>query len=230
MRDSSRMQPLRRTTMKEPRKYAILITAVLCVLSLSFLCASPSQAEEIHAQSVYTVFPNGDLTASIKLIPSMIIYQKVRESISNLYLVLREFASARAATEAVDRKADWNDSDHTMIFSMKILGACRNLGDHWEIDIPMGTEFINLDESKKTFFFNETARAGDMATIRGTSTLIIPAQARQLTWDPSRRVVSYVMPPPGGASGTNILLLVAGAVLIVLGAGLTAASFVLRER
>ncbi|MDR3557740.1 MAG: hypothetical protein P4L55_23530 [Syntrophobacteraceae bacterium] len=215
--------------MEESRKHAILIVAVLCILTLSFLCASPSPAEEIHAQCVYTVSPSGDLTASIKLIPPMIIYQKVRESISNLYLVLRKFASARAATEAVDQKADWDDSGHTMTFSMKFLGAGRNLGDHWEIDIPGGTEFINLDESKKTFFFNETAQAGEMATIRATSRLIAPAEARQLNWDSSRRVVTYVMPPARGASGRSILLLAAGAVLIVLGAGLTAGSFFLKS-
>ena len=71
--------------MEEPRKHAILIVAVLSDLTLSFLCASPSSAEEIHAHCVYTVSPSGDLTASIKLIPSMIIYQKVQKHFSKVY-------------------------------------------------------------------------------------------------------------------------------------------------
>jgi hypothetical protein len=40
----------------------------------------------------------------------MIIYQKLRESVSNLYLVLRQFSLSRADTEVVDKKADWDDS------------------------------------------------------------------------------------------------------------------------
>ncbi len=211
--------------MKDSRKYAGLVLAALCFLTALLVSPALVSAEDIRAEGMYTLCPNGDLAVTIKLAPPMMIYQKVRESVSNLYLVLREFSSARAATEAVDQKADWDDSGHTMTFSMKFLGAGRNLANHWELDIPKDTDFINLDEAKRTFYFNETADAGGIAAIRGTSRLVMPAQAQQLKYDASRRVVTYVMPPVDAPASRNIALLIAGAVLMVLGAGLTAGSF-----
>jgi hypothetical protein len=77
---------------------------------------------------VYVLSPNGDVSATIKLTPPMIIYQKLRESVSNLYLVLRQFPLSRADTEVVDKKADWDDSNRTMTFSMKLLGGRTQLG------------------------------------------------------------------------------------------------------
>ena len=214
--------------MRDSRKYAWLLVVVLCLFTALFALPAPAPAEDIHAEGEYKLFPNGDLAVTFKLAPSMIIYQKVRESVSNLYLVLRGFASSRAAAETVDQKADWDDSAHTMNFSMKFLGAARNLGNHWEIDVPKGTDFINLDEAKRTFYFNETAEAGEMATVRGTSKLIMPVQAQQMKYDSSRRIVYYVMPPVNNPSGRNMALLIAGAVLMVLGAGMAAGSLFLK--
>jgi hypothetical protein len=158
----------------------------------------------------------------------MKLYQYVREDVSNPYLFLRWLSSSRAAAEAVDPKLDFDDANHSINFSAKILGSARNLGNHWELDAAKGTDFINLDEAKKTFFFSETGASGTMGTIRGTSRLVMPAEAQQLKWDSSHRVVSYVLPPLGASSGRNSVLLICGAVLMVLGAGLTVGSFFLK--
>lgn len=186
-------------------------------------------AEDIRFEGVYTLAPNGDVSAVMKLIPPMVIYQKLRDSVSNLYLILRQFSSTRAYTEIVDKKADWDDSNRTMTFSLKMLGAARNLGNKWELEIPKGTEFINLDESKRTFFFNESAEAGSFAAIRGTSKLIMPPQAKNFRWEESRRVITYTMPVAEPPSGRSIPMLAAACILIVLGGALTTASFIIKS-
>jgi hypothetical protein len=194
----------------------------MCATATAFNAAS---AEEIRFEGTYTLARNGDLSVSAKMTMPMLIYQKLRENISNLYLVLREFSSARAQTEVADKKADWDDSNRSMVISMKFLGAGRNLGNRWEVDVPKGTEFINLDKAQRTFYFNENSEAGAMATIRGTSKLIMPPEALQFNYDQSRRVVTYTLPPIEAPSGRNLALGVSAAVLFLIGAVLTGASF-----
>jgi hypothetical protein len=186
-----------------------------------------ASAQDIRYDGTYSLAPNGDMAVTIKLVPPMVIYQKLRESISNLYLVMRGFASSRANTEVVEKKADWDDSNRTLSFSMKILGAGHNLGDRWEVEVPKPTEFSNLDEAKRTFYFDESATT-PAGTIRGISKLILPAEAKQFKWDESRRVASYVMPSIGSASGKILLLWIAAVLFLGTGAALTVASFVIK--
>jgi hypothetical protein len=200
---------------------------VLGFLAAVLAAQAAASAQEIRYDGTYSLAPNGDMAVTIKLVPPMVIYQKLRESISNLYLVMRGFASSRANAEVVEKKADWDDSNRTLSFSMKILGAGHNLGDRWEVEVPKPTEFSNLDEAKRTFYFNESA-ATPAGTIRGISKLILPAEAKQFKWEESRRVASYVMPPTGGASGKILLLWIAAVVFLGAGAALTVASFVIK--
>jgi hypothetical protein len=215
--------------MKDSRKYVRQMLVLLCLVSALLVAPVAASAEDIRFDGNYVLSGNGDVAVTFKLTPPMMIYQKLRDSVSNLYLVLREFSSSRADTEVVDKKADWDDSNRTMTFSMKLLGAGRNLGSHWELDVPKGTDFINLDEAKRTFYFNESAQAGSFATIRGTSKLIMPAEARQYKYDNSKRAVIYSMPPVKGAEGRSAGLLIAAVVCGVIGIALTGASFVIKS-
>jgi hypothetical protein len=185
-------------------------------------------AEDIHMEGTYVLSSNGDVAMTLKLSPPMVIYQQLRDSVSNLYLVLRQFSSARADTEVVDKKADWDDSNRSMTFSMKLLGAGRNLGTRWELDIPKGTEFINLDEGKRIFYFNESVQGGG-TTVRGTSKLIMPPESQQMKYEGSRRVITYTMPPVKAPSDRNPALLISAIALGVLGVVLTAASFFVKS-
>jgi hypothetical protein len=215
--------------MKDFRTDAKPIVIILCFVFAAMCTPCFTQAEEIRLDGTYVLAGNGDVTLSLKLTPPMAVYQQLRDSVSNLYLVLRQFASSRADTEVVDKKAEWDDSNRSMTFSMKMLGASRNLGNHWELDIPKGTEFINLDEAKRIFYFNEIVQDGDAVTVRGTSRLMMPADARNLKWEGSRRVVSYTMPPVKAPSERSLMLLVSAVALVVLGIALTAGSFFVKS-
>ncbi|MHC1728308.1 MAG: hypothetical protein AB9866_20280 [Syntrophobacteraceae bacterium] len=206
---------------KRGRKLLIWLCMAAALLALPLDC---SAGEDIRGEGLYTLFPNGDVSISVKLTPSMLLYQQLRESFSNLYLVLRTMASERSDAEVAEKKADWDDPNHTMVFSMKVLGAAKNLGDHWEIECPKGTDFINVDEGKRTFYFNETAPIGTIATIRGTSRLVLPPEAQNFKWEASRRSVSYTI-PYAAQSGRIMALLIAGIALIMAGAVLTGISF-----
>ncbi len=197
----------------------LCMTAALLAVPLD-CCAG----EDIRGEGLYSLSPNGDVSISIKLTPSMLLYQQLRESFSNLYLVLRTLASERSDAEVAEKKADWDDPNHTMVFSMRVLGAAKNLGDHWEIEVPKGTEFINVDEGKRTFYFSETAPVGTIATIRGTSRLVLPPEAQKFKWEASRRVVNYTM-PYAAQSGRMMALLFSGIALIIAGAVLAGVSF-----
>jgi hypothetical protein len=215
--------------MKNSRRCVRQTLVLICLLSAVLALPVAASSEEIRLDGAYVLSPSGDVLMTVKLTASMMLYQTLRQNVSNLYLVLRQLASSRADTEVVDQKADWDDPNRTMTFSMKLLGASRNFGNHWELEIPKGTEFINLDEGKRTFYFNETAEAGSLANIRGTSKLLMPPEARDFKWEGSRRVIVYAMPPVKAASTRNMTLLVLGGVLMLLGISLTAGSFFLKS-
>ena len=207
-----------------------LLQVLLALCCLLLLLAVPGKvlAEEIRFEGIYTAAPNGDVSVVYKFTPTMAIYQQLRNSISNLYLLLRGLAPARAEIEVVDKKADWDDSTRTLTFSFKTLGLAHNMGNRWEIDVLPGVEFSNSNEATKTVYFNEDS-SGSLGRIKGISKLILPAQARDLRWDGGRRVVSYVMPIPEKSSGGSSMLFISGLVLLVIGALLTAASFLRRS-
>ncbi len=215
--------------MKDSQRYVRQILIPLFLLVSALVTPFAAAAEEIRLDGAYELSPNGDVSINVKLTASMILYQGLRENVSNLYLVLRELSASRADTEVVDKKADWDDPNRAMNFSMKMLGASRNLGNHWELELPKDMEFINLDEAKRTFYFNETGEAGSLATIRGSSKLVMPPEARDFKWEGNRRVIAYVMPPVKAASSRNTTLLVLGVVSMLLGISLTTGSFFLKS-
>jgi hypothetical protein len=205
------------------QRTAVLGTAALVLL----LAGTPARAQDIGYDGTFTLSPVGDLDMVLKLTLPMEKYQSVRSSVSNLYLFLRDLASNRAGVEVTQRKADWDDSARTLTFTIRMLGAAKNLGSHWEFDVGQGENFSNLDEGKKAVYFTETGLGG-MGNVRGNSRLFLPAQATQAKWDASRKIVSYVLPKP--SSGAKGLLVVPALALIVLGAGAFGASFIVGRK
>jgi hypothetical protein len=210
--------------MRHSGRYLLQVLLALGFLSLFLAAPVTVAAEEIRFEGIYTAAANGDVTVVYKFTPPMAIYQQLRNSISNLYLLLRGLASGRAEIEVVDKKADWDDSSRTLTFSFKTLGLARNMGNRWEIDVLPGVEFSNLNEATRTVYFNED-NTGPLGRVRGISRLNLPAQARDFRWDESKRVVSYVMPIPETSAGGSTTSFIFGLVLLVVGALLTGASF-----
>jgi hypothetical protein len=113
---------------------------------------------------------------------------------------------------------------HTVTFTIRMLGAARNMGSRWEFDVGPGAVFSNLDEGKKALYFNESG-TGEMGNLRGNSRLFLPAQATQPKYDDSRKMVTYVMPKPS-SGGAKTAFRIPAVVLLVLGLGAFGASFV----
>jgi hypothetical protein len=212
--------------MTNAARYRKRLLPFVCLLVLLTVWTGLGVADDIRNDGSFEMTTTGDCNVVIKMTPPMLIYQKLRESVSNLYLVMRNFASNRADTETVDKKADWDDSNHALTFSMKILGAGRNMGNHWEVDVPKEMEFYNLDESKRTLYFNQTLSSDDLA-MRGMARLILPVGVHAMQWDASRHVASYVLPVPKGPERAGLLWIVA-ACLVGLGVVLTALSLFLK--
>jgi hypothetical protein len=205
-----------------------LRTAALGTAALALLFAATAvRAQDIGYDGTFTLSPVGDLDMVLKLTLPMEKYQSLRSSVSNLYLFLRDLASNRAAVEVAERKADWDDSSRTLTFTIRMLGAAKNLGNHWEFDVGPGESFSNIDEAKRACYFTETGQ-GDMGGLRGNSRLFLPAQAAQVKWDASRKIVSYVLPK--SSSGAKSPLLIPALVLLVLGGGAFGAAFVVGRK
>jgi hypothetical protein len=204
-------------------------TVVLAAAAFLLLAAGAAvRAQEIGYDGTFTLSPVGDLDMVLKMTLPMERYQGLRESVSNLYLFTRDLASNRADAEITQKKADWDDANRTVTFTIHMLGAARNMGNHWEFDVGPGAVFSNLDEAKKTVYFNESG-AGEMGTVRGNSRLQLPPQATQAKYDASRKLVTYVL-PKGSSGSTKSVLLVPAIFLLVLGLGAFGASFVVGRK
>ena len=210
--------------MNNSRRYRLQLFTTLFFLVIVGTLSQTALAKDVRLEANYILAANGDLAVVMKLTTSMDLYDKMRQSVSNLYLLLRNLSSQRAEMEVEDKKADWDDSSRTITISYKALGTARNLGNHWELDLPQLAEFSNLDEDQKTFYFTEEV-ASPLGTVTGKGKLILPAAAQQCSWDGNRRVVSYVMPVIEPASGRKTWQFMLAGILLVGGAILTIASF-----
>jgi hypothetical protein len=209
------------------RSHMLRTTVIGAAALLLLLAGTTAKAQDVGFDGTFTLSPVGDLDMVLKLTLPMEKYQSLRSSVSNLYLFLRDLASNRAGVEVAQRKADWDDSARALTFTIRMLGAAKNLGNRWEFDVGPGESFSNLDEDKKALYFTETG-TGDTGNLRGNSRLFLPAQATQAKWDASRKIVTYVMPRP--SSGGTGSLMIPALALLVLGAGAFGASFIVGRK
>lgn len=208
--------------------HSLRCAAAAAAFGLVLLGGAALRAQEIGYDGTFTLSPVGDMDIVLKLTLPMDRYQMLRNSVSNLYLLMRDLASNRAGVEAAERKADWDDSGRTVTFTIKMLGAAKNLGNHWEVEVAPEAVFSNLDEAKRTVYFNESA-SGQMGTVRGNSRLQLPARATQAKYDAARKVVTYVM-PKSSAGAVRSKLLAPAAVLLALGLAAFGASFLVGRK
>lgn len=213
--------------MGQRKHYGCVVATCLAALVLSGLLAQPAAAKAVTLDASYLLAANGDLDVTMKLTTSMILYEKLRHNIANLYLLLRHLASQRAEMEVEQQKADWDDASRTITISYRALGMARNLGNHWEFEIPPQADFSNLDIDKRTVYFSEEIDS-PLGKIAGRAKLILPPEAQQYRWDSQKRAVSYVIPRPKKTTPQKKLIAAAG-ILGVLGLALIAASFLWQE-
>jgi hypothetical protein len=211
------------------KKRSHLRSAFLLGAAAVFVLAGLTvRAQEVGYDGQFTLSPNGDLDIVLKLTLPMERYQYMRDSVSNLYLFMRGLASSRADVEVAQKKAEWDDASRTVTFTIRQLGAARNMGNHWEADIEPGAVFSNLDEAKRTLYFNENG-TNEMGNVRGNFRVQLPASATQAKYDASRKLVTYVLPVPSSGSLKKTLL-VPAAILLVLGLGGIGASFIVGRK
>jgi hypothetical protein len=201
-----------------------VIARASCCLLLAGLVAQAAlgQGTETFYDGTYRLQPNGDMMTTRKYTMPMLQYQNLRQNVSNLYLLLRDTASARADTEVAEKKADYDDPNRTVIFTMTILGAAKNMGNHWEIPVAKGAMFSTFNEKENTFYFSEAG-----ANVRGNTKGILPPGAMNPKWDESRRVITYSLSAPRTViSGPVMPLLIPGIAVTVVGLLLLILSFV----
>jgi len=203
-------------------------TAIIAVLLVLIISRVPARAQEMLYDGDFVLQPNGDMQAVVKLTLPMEQYDQLKTSVSNLYLLLRDLSSNRADVEIDQTKADWDDQHRTVTFTIHMLGAARNMGNYWSCEVDKDATFSNLDETKKIVYFNEnyTTEAG---AIKGTSRIEFPKTASSCKYDASKHQVTYVLPRPGGRSGSLILLIIGG-LLTVLGLAAVAGSFIIKKK
>ena len=142
-------------------------------------------------------------------------YNELKAAFPNLYAEFRFLTAGMTDTLITDKEAYWDDANNSIVLNMMIRGVAKNLGDHWEFVVPREWNFSNLDESKKKLFLHMNTD-----TILGSTVcaleLAAPPEARNIAWNQSKMVVSYVLPIPSAPSSS--LFWISSLVCLVLGA------------
>jgi len=198
------------------------LVAVLCVLAPAAVAD-----DNMVYNGTFTLADNGDMTVDAKFTLPMAQYQRLRDNVSNVYLLLRDLRSSRPDTEVVEQKAEWHDATRSVVFNLKVLGTARNMGNHWEIDVGKGPILANVDEAKRTFFFN-VANGGALGPALGVSKVVLPERAHDLKWDKDRRVVTFNMEPMKIITVESSPVWIPGLILIGIGCVALIASFVVK--
>jgi len=201
-------------------KVATVASGVLVLLVLATAGTAYGAGGESHYEGTFRVQPNGDVKVQLDMTLPMRQYQQMRESVSNLYLMLRELASGRSDIEVVDKNANWDDANRMVKFTMTWLGAAENLGTGWQIEIPEGTKFSNMDEDEKVLHFFASGADG----MGGMEKIFLPPEAEDIAWNNTKRLITYKIPTAGGGSGEMLWML--GAACVVVGLVSVAGSFV----
>jgi len=203
-------------------------TVMIAVLFVLIISRAPAKAQEILYDGGYVLQPNGDMDIALKLTLPKEQYDRLRSSVSNLYLFLRDLSSSRADVEVSQTKADWDDQHRTVTFTIHMLGAAKNMGNYWSYEVDKSATFSNLDETKKIVYFNEND-VTEAGPVKGTSRLELPKTASNYKYDSAKHQVTYILPKPGGGRGRSILLIVGG-LLTVLGLAAVAGSFIIKKK
>lgn len=202
------------------------------VLPAQSTLPSPEAREQVVLPAQYEgrweVQANGDVKATRKYTLPMQMYRMWKAADAPM-LEARSFSSGRSSLEVTGKKADWDDLNRTLIFTMTEMGAFQNKGDHWEGKMPLGHEFSNLDETRKIAFFHFTA-AADIGQVQGQDQVILPPDSVKPSWDASARVIRYTMPASSTMGESSRMAMLLSAVCFGTGILMWIASFIIGGR
>ena len=186
--------------MSTGRKRKVLVLPA--VLVLLFLCFSLSFAfAELSVEGLNTIRIRGKGTVDRKgalhldlawEIPTNALYIEIKRNFPNPYVILREFASHRAAFEVATARIEYDDAERALNLAADFWGAAVNRRGRWEVDLGKGADCIWIE--KQTAVFLEIMHVASQLIQVMDVIIELPGEASNLKYDENKGVLAYSLP------------------------------------
>jgi len=124
--------------------------------------------------------------------PTSALYIEIRKNYPNPYVILREFASQRAAFEIANAKIEYDDAKRSLHVTTDFLGGAVNKKRRWEIDIGEEADCIWMEKQKAIFL---QIMPMDSQMIQVMDMMInLPQEASNVKYDKEKGLLAYSLP------------------------------------
>jgi len=140
-------------------KKKVLLSSLVLVLFIVYFPLSFASAQlpvedfnTIRITGEGIVDTKGDLHLKLDWkIPTNALYTEIKRNYPNPYVILREFASQRAAFEVANPTIKYDDAQKQLHLQADFLGASVNKRGRWEIEIGKGADLIWMEKQRAIF-------------------------------------------------------------------------------
>jgi len=174
---------------------AFCVGLLMVIWSTSFVYAQLAIEEfntiRITGQGVVDRKGNLGLKLDWK-IPTNALYIEIKRNYPNPYVLLRDFASQRAAFELANAKIEYDDAQNQLHLQADLLGASVNKRGRWEMDVGEGADCIWMEKQKAIFL---QIFPTDTQIIQVMDTMInLPGEASNIKYDEKKGLLIYSLP------------------------------------
>jgi len=179
------------------KKKVLLVFLVLLVVCYFIPFASAQLPTEklntIRIRGEGVVDLKGDLHMKLNWkFPTNALYIQIKKNFPNPYVILREFASQRAAFEIANAKIEYDDAKRSLHVTADFLGGAVNKRGRWEIDIGKGADLIWMEKQRAIFL---QIMPIDSQMIQVMDMMInLPQEASKVRYDKKKGLLTYSLP------------------------------------
>lgn len=204
--------------------YPILVTVLLMsglmVSSEVTAQVQPPTIIEVNDKSSVTIFANGDAQAKEEISMSASAFASFKAYYNPLSMLTRELKSQRLDMELTNVNINLDEANNKVTVTYIIKGAAVNKKDYWELKVARENEKVTLSSQTGNVlvFTYVGAVTSDVRWII-TTTTTLPQEAKNINFISETNTIRYEYSPTLGGpqlSG-NLLFLIAGGILILLG-------------
>jgi len=182
--------------MKKDRLFLLIFLVLFVVYFFLPFASAQLPIEEFNTLRITgegVVDLKGDLHVNLDWkIPTNALYIEIKRNFPNPYVILREFASQRAAFEVANAKIEYDDAERALHLTADFLGASVNKRGRWEIDMGKGTDCIWM-EGQRAIFLQIFPIDSQMIQIMDMM-INLPQEASSVKYDEKKGLLTYSLP------------------------------------
>jgi len=189
--------------------FSLVLVLFIVYFPLSFASAQLPVEEfnTIRITGEGVVDTKGDLHLKLDWkIPTNALYTEIKRNYPNPYVILREFASQRAAFEVANAAIEYDDAQNQLHLQTDFLGASVNRRGRWEIEMGKDADLIWM-EKQRVIFLQIFPISSQLIQVMNVM-INLPQESSNIRYDEKKGILTYSLPekPATGYCELNLSL------------------------